>query len=136
VLDEWIQRAALLNGRSRNGGGDRSNLLCKPPVSGNLPALSESGRIVIDDGRSRNSFLFEMPFINPAQTLQAVREWPVDDKLELVFGVWDQLIDDGWRPQPNDELAAELDRRIAAHEANPTDVRTWEQVLERVRRRQ
>jgi putative addiction module component (TIGR02574 family) len=72
--------------------------------------------------------------VDPTATLQAVREWPVEDRLALVFRLWDQLLDDGWRPEPTDDLIAELDRRLAAHEADPTNVRTWEQVLERVRR--
>jgi putative addiction module component (TIGR02574 family) len=74
--------------------------------------------------------------MDTATTLKAVREWPVEDRLELVFRLWDQLVEDGWRPEPTDELIAELDRRLAAHEANPSNVRTWEQVLERVRRPQ
>jgi putative addiction module component (TIGR02574 family) len=69
-------------------------------------------------------------------TLQAVRGWPPEDRLELVFRLWDQLVEDGWQPEPTDELVAELERRLAVHEANPQNVRTWEQVLERVRRRQ
>ena len=67
-------------------------------------------------------------------TLQATRQWPVEDRLNLVFSMWDQLVEDGWQPEPNDELIAELERRLAAHEANPTNVRTWEQVLARVRK--
>ena len=67
-------------------------------------------------------------------TLQAARQWPVEDRLEFVFRLWDQLIEDGWQPEPSDALNAELDRRLAAHEADPSNVRTWEQVLERVRR--
>jgi putative addiction module component (TIGR02574 family) len=73
--------------------------------------------------------------MDPATTLQAAREWSVEDRLELVFGLWDQLVEDGWRPEPTDELIAELDRRTAAHEADPSNIRTWEQVLERVRKR-
>ena len=72
--------------------------------------------------------------MDPTTTLQAARQWSVEDRLEVVFGLWDQLVEDGWRPEPTDELVAELDRRMAAHEADPTNVRTWEQVLERVRR--
>ena len=66
----------------------------------------------------------------PTSTLQAVREWPVEARLDLVFRLWDQLLEDGFQP----ELMDEIDRRLAAHEANPGNVRTWEQVLERVRR--
>jgi putative addiction module component (TIGR02574 family) len=74
--------------------------------------------------------------MDPTATLQAVREWPVEDRLELVFRLWDQLVEDGWQPEPTDDMIAELDRRLAAHEANPTNVRTWEQVLQRVRKPQ
>ncbi len=72
--------------------------------------------------------------MNPTTTLQAVRQWPVQDRLDFLFGVWDQLVEDGWKPEPTDDLIAELDRRLAAHEANPANVRTWEQVVERIRR--
>ncbi len=74
--------------------------------------------------------------MDPTMTVQAVREWPVEDQLELVFRLWDQLIEDGWRPEPDEDLNAELDRRLAAHEADPTNVRTWEQVLQRLRKPQ
>jgi putative addiction module component (TIGR02574 family) len=70
--------------------------------------------------------------MDPIMTAQAVREWPAEDRLELVFRLWDQLVEDGWRPEPDEDLNAELDRRLAAHEADPTNVRTWEQVLQRV----
>jgi putative addiction module component (TIGR02574 family) len=74
--------------------------------------------------------------MDPTITVRAVREWPVEDRLELVFHLWDQLVEDGWRPEPTEDLIAELDRRLAAHEADPTNVRTWEQVLRRVRKPQ
>lgn len=71
--------------------------------------------------------------MTPTAALQAAREWPVEDRLELLFGLWNQLIEEGWQPEPSPELKAELDRRLTAHEANPNDVRTWEQVVERAR---
>ena len=57
--------------------------------------------------------------MDPNATLETVRQWSVEDRLGLVFGLWDQLVEDGLRLEPTDELNAELDRRIAAHEANP-----------------
>jgi len=66
-------------------------------------------------------------------TWQTVQSWPAQDRLAFAVRLWDQLVTDGWQPEPSDDLAAELDRRLAAHEADPTNVRTWEQVLERVR---
>ena len=72
--------------------------------------------------------------MDPSTTLQADRGWALNDRLDFVFRLWDDLVEDGWQPEPSEELAAELDRRLAAHEADPGNVRTWEQVLERVRR--
>ena len=70
--------------------------------------------------------------MDPTTTLEAVRKWSVEDRFSFVFDLRDQLIEDGWQPEPKEELVAELDRRLAAHEANPSKLRTWEQVLERV----
>ena len=66
--------------------------------------------------------------------LQEVRSWPATDRLELVFQIWDQLVEDGWQPELTDDLKSELDRRLAAYKADPTRVLTWEQVLAHVRR--
>lgn len=73
--------------------------------------------------------------MDPSTALQAVQSWPVEDRLNFLFGLWDQLVAESWQPEPDAELAAELDRRLDAHAANPTNVRTWEQILERIRRR-
>jgi len=72
--------------------------------------------------------------MDPSTTLEAVRKWSVEDRLFFVFDLWDQLVQDGWQPEPTEELVAELDRRLVAHDANPSNVRTWEQVLARVRK--
>jgi putative addiction module component (TIGR02574 family) len=68
--------------------------------------------------------------------LQTVREWPAEDQLDFDFRLWDQLVADGWQPVPTDDLIAELDRRLTAHDADPTNVRTWDQVLQRLRKPQ
>ncbi len=72
--------------------------------------------------------------MDPLSTLNAVSGWPIQDRLELVFRLWDQILDEGWRPQPNEELKAELQRRIAAYEADPSRGLTWEQVEAHIRR--
>jgi putative addiction module component (TIGR02574 family) len=64
----------------------------------------------------------------------AARQGSVEERLDLVFCLWDQLVEDGWQPEPIEELITELDRRLAANEADPINIRTWEQVLERVRK--
>ena len=74
--------------------------------------------------------------MDPTSTLDALREWPVDDRLDLVFRLWDQLVEDGWQPEPNPELIDELQARPDRHEADPSNVRTWEQIEERLRKDQ
>lgn len=68
--------------------------------------------------------------------LQEVQNWSEEDQLEFVFRVWDQLVDSGWKPKLTDDLKAELDCRLATHEADPTRVLTWEQLVARVKGRQ
>lgn len=65
-------------------------------------------------------------------TLEAVRQWPIKDRMELIFQIWDELPIDQL-PDPSDELLVELDRRMEAHRANPADTRTWEDVLSRLK---
>ncbi len=72
--------------------------------------------------------------MNAAATLDAVRDCPVDDQLDLVFRLWDQIVDAGWRPAPEPGLLDELNRRLAAHAVDPTRTLTWEQVVAHVRR--
>ena len=67
-------------------------------------------------------------------TLQAFQGLPMEDRLELLFQLWDQLLDDGWTPTLDDERKAELDRRWANFRANPESGLTWDQVLAHVRR--
>jgi putative addiction module component (TIGR02574 family) len=72
--------------------------------------------------------------MTPTETLQAVQSWPLEDRLELVFQLWDQIVQEGWQPQPSEALKAELERRWAAYKEDPSRALTWEQVIETVRR--
>lgn len=72
--------------------------------------------------------------MTPTATLEAARTWPLDDRLELIFDLWDQIVDSGWKPDATAELTEELERRVAAHEADPSRVLTWDQVVAHVKR--
>jgi putative addiction module component (TIGR02574 family) len=52
------------------------------------------------------------------------------EKAELLDAVWESLEADS--ASLTDEQRAELDRRIAHHEQNPSDVIPWEQVRARL----
>jgi len=58
----------------------------------------------------------------------------MEEQLDFGFRVWDSLLDSGWQPELTDELKAELDRRLAAHQADLENVLAWEQVVARVRK--
>jgi putative addiction module component (TIGR02574 family) len=66
--------------------------------------------------------------------MQAFQALPLEERLELLWQLWDQLLDDGWKPALDDERKAELDRRWANYCANPESGLTWEQVVAHVRR--
>jgi len=69
--------------------------------------------------------------------LSEVDRWPVEDRIRLVQEVWGRLADQGDGSELSDEMKAEVDRRPAAHRADPAAV-PWEQVeaeaLARLRR--
>ncbi len=71
--------------------------------------------------------------MDPSSTLDEVRTWPVGAQLDLVFRLWDEIVASGEAPEPNMELLQELERRSAAYDADPTNVRTWDQLLEKLK---
>lgn len=68
--------------------------------------------------------------------LQEVDAWPVEERLRLVEVIWDRLLDAGAEPQLTETQRVELDRRLAALDANPEDVVPWEAIQQFVRRSQ
>lgn len=67
-------------------------------------------------------------------TLQAIQEYPLEDRLQLLFQLWDQLLDEGWKPSVDEQRKLELDRRWANFRAHPESGLTWEQVVAEVKR--
>lgn len=52
----------------------------------------------------------------------------VEERLALVEELWDSIAADSAAVPLTEAQRAELDRRIAEHEANPDDVVSWEEV--------
>jgi putative addiction module component (TIGR02574 family) len=65
--------------------------------------------------------------------LEAVRSLPVEDQMRLVSEVQEDWQESD--PDLTPELIQELDRRIAAHKANPQSAIPWEVVLAQARAR-
>lgn len=43
--------------------------------------------------------------MDPTTAWHAVQAWPPEDRLEFAFGLWNQLVAEGWRPEPTEDLA-------------------------------
>lgn len=70
--------------------------------------------------------------MNLDQTLSELTALPVADRLRVVESLWDSIESD--TPVTLSlEQRAELDRRIKAHERNPDELLSWNQVLDRLR---
>lgn len=63
-----------------------------------------------------------------AQLLSQARQLSIQDQLELAEALWDGIAERNEVPAPTDAQKAELDRRLADHEANPDDVVPWSEV--------
>ena len=66
--------------------------------------------------------------------LTEVQCWPPEDRLRLIEEVWDGLSEEGYEPELTEELKDLLDRRVAALDADPGNVLTWDEIKAYVRR--
>lgn len=68
--------------------------------------------------------------------LDTLRRLSVAERLQLVEDLWDSLTaeapDEALQVTP--ELAADLDRRLAEHEADPASAIPWDEARARIRR--
>ena len=64
--------------------------------------------------------------------LREVETWSVEDQVQLVQQIWNRLKDQGYEPELSDNLKAELDRRLAAHEESSDTGSSWDEVRARL----
>ncbi len=60
--------------------------------------------------------------------LDQAHQLSLQEQLELVEALWDSIAKRNAAPLPTDAQKAELDRRLADHQANPDDVLAWSDV--------
>ena len=63
-----------------------------------------------------------------ADLLEAAKALPLPERIELVEALWDSIADEGYEPPVTPAQAAELERRLEEHRANPTSAVPWAQV--------
>ena len=67
--------------------------------------------------------------MNKAALLNELMQLSVEDRLDLVQDLWDSIPAENFPPLSEDQMA-ELDRRLAEHERDPSSALPWEQVRE------
>ncbi len=63
-----------------------------------------------------------------AALLNQAKQLPPEEQLELVEALWDNICDLGAVPGLTEAQRAELDRRLADHRENLSDVESWDEV--------
>lgn len=73
--------------------------------------------------------------MSPALAALGIDRLSVDERIALVEEIWDTIAAEAERTPPTAAQRAELERRLAAHEANPGEVIPWEQIKAEARAR-
>ena len=73
--------------------------------------------------------------MDQATVWQAVQAWPIEEQREFAERLLDELDPETIEPDDSPEFLAELDRRCAEHDADPSTAIPWEEVLKRLRSR-
>jgi putative addiction module component (TIGR02574 family) len=55
-----------------------------------------------------------------------IRKLPLPERLQLVGEIWDSIVEDPALLPVSDELARELEVRLAAHRADPSSAQAWD----------
>ena len=65
-------------------------------------------------------------------TLEEVLQLPVPERIRIVEVIWDSIADSPEAVDLTEDQMAELDRRLAALEANPKEGSSWDEVRARI----
>jgi putative addiction module component (TIGR02574 family) len=60
--------------------------------------------------------------------LEAAKNLPLPERLELLDALWESVIEEGYDPPITNAQAKEIDQRLKAHERNPDDVVEWKTI--------
>ncbi|WP_047814599.1 addiction module protein [Rhodopirellula islandica] len=72
--------------------------------------------------------------MNVDQAISDLSTLPVGDRLRVVHAIWDTLPDDV-DLSPSAEQQAEIDRRLAAHDADPSTAISHDEMMRRIAKR-
>lgn len=72
--------------------------------------------------------------MNVEQTISVLSAMSVGDRLRVVHAIWDSLPDDV-DFSPSAEQQAEINRRLEAHEADPSTAISHDELMRRIEKR-
>jgi putative addiction module component (TIGR02574 family) len=72
--------------------------------------------------------------MNLETVLAEVNRWPVEDRLRLIEEMSQGLANEGHDGALTEDLKSLLDHRLAALDADPKNVVTWDEIMAHVRR--
>lgn len=84
------------------------------------------------ESKNRQAFVTRSGgILNPMRSgpLVLVLRLPVPERIELVQAVWDSVVAEASAVPVTKEQRAELDRRLAALDADPEGARPWPEIL-------
>lgn len=67
-----------------------------------------------------------------SQFVKDARELPLAEQIELIDALWESIAKQGYEPPLSREQAAELDRRLEAHQRQPDDVVSWDSIKQEI----
>jgi putative addiction module component (TIGR02574 family) len=73
--------------------------------------------------------------MDKAALLKATDAWTINERLEFIDLLYERLSESGWTPEPEPEILAEVQRRLAEHEKDPSSVISWEEAEARLKKK-
>ena len=62
-----------------------------------------------------------------------IRDLSIAERIQLVGEIWDSIAEEGAEFELTDAQSDEIDRRLESLRANPAQVVSWEEIVERVK---
>lgn len=73
--------------------------------------------------------------MNIAATIAGIKSLSVDERLEIIDAIWESIAAEPESLELTEAQAAELDRRMAIYQADPTRVVSWDELEARIQKR-